>query len=109
MLEVISNRVVWGKNVYKIITYIISFFSFSLLLEMLEVFLFFAEISHQSEAAHPHELADTPAGLATLANFSNGLAKPANPQDADSKGKKPRISKISKISISNAPELKKAG
>ena len=51
-------------------------------------------------------LADSPAGLATI---SKPLANPANLQHTDSIDEKSRISRISRISISNAPELKKQG
>jgi hypothetical protein len=51
-------------------------------------------------------LADSPAGLATI---SKPLAKDANLQMTDSKEEKAAISRISRISISNAPELKKQG
>mgnify|MGYP003599829608 FL=1 len=51
-------------------------------------------------------LADSPAGLATI---SKPLANSANFQDADSIEENSRISRISRISISNAPELKKQG
>ena len=51
-------------------------------------------------------LADLPAGLATI---SKRLASSANLQHTDSIDEKSRISRISKISISNAPELKKQG
>ena len=51
-------------------------------------------------------LADSPAGLATI---SKPLANPANLQSTDCKGEKTAISRISRISISNAPELKKQG
>ena len=51
-------------------------------------------------------LADSPAGLATI---SKPLANSANLQSTDCKGEKTTISRISRISISNAPELKKQG
>ena len=51
-------------------------------------------------------LADSPAGLATI---SKPLANPANLQSTDCKGEKTAISRISRISISNAPELKTKG
>lgn len=47
--------------------------------------------------------------LAGLATISKRLASSANLQHTDSIDEKSRISRISKISISNAPELKKQG